>query len=230
MKNIFLVDADDTVFDFHGPAEKAIEFAFNECGIEWKKELYAGIYRTVNNGLWESLERKEISRDELMDRRFPLFLSVLGIVDKDGRKVNERYIEYLSSHPVYFDGAESFLSWLRERGKVYIVTNGTESIQRERFTIAGLWEKTDGVFISQSTGYDKPDYRYTQFVSEHIEDFDKERAVWIGDSLSADIRAANDAGITSIWYNPKEKTLVGDNKPDYTVKSFAEIMQILENL
>ena len=230
MKDIFLIDADDTIFDFHGPAEEAIEYAFSSCGIEWKKDLYADIYRTVNNGLWERLERKEISRDELMDCRFPLFLSVLGIAKVDGREVNKRYVEYLSSHPRYFEGAESFLQTLRGRGRVYIVTNGTEYIQRARFTIARLWEKTDDVFISQTTGYDKPDPRYTQFVCKHIENFDKERAVWIGDSLSADIRAANEAGITSIWYNPKQKTATGEVKPDYSVQNFTEILQILENI
>ena len=63
-----------------------------------------------------------------------------------------------------------------------------------------------------------------------IENFDKERAVWIGDSLSADIRTANEAGITSIWYNPKQKTATGEVKPDYSVQNFTEILQILENI
>ena len=103
MKDIFLVDADDTILNFHGAAEKAIEAAFAQNGVEWKTE-YMQCYREMNAKLWEALERKEITREWLMAQRFPLFLKELGI-GLDGEAFNRVYIEHLSTHPIYFDGA-----------------------------------------------------------------------------------------------------------------------------
>ena len=227
-KDIFLVDADDTVLDFHGSAMQAIQGAFEALNLEWKTE-YDQIYKDFNAKLWEALERKEITRDELMDTRFTRFLAHIQ-VDADGEEFNRRYIEYLSTHPKYFDGAKEFLLSLRSQGRVFIVTNGTEYIQKSRFSIAKLADYCDGIFISQTAGADKPDKRYTDYVIERIVNFDSARAVWIGDSLSADIKAANDAKIESIWYNPHGKPCNGEIKPTYDVRNFAQIIEILQKI
>ena len=228
MKDIFLVDADDTILNFHGAAEKAIEAAFAQNGVEWKTE-YMQCYREMNAKLWEALERKEITREWLMAQRFPLFLKELGI-GLDGEAFNRVYIEHLSTHPIYFDGAQEFLQELGKMGRVFIVTNGTESIQRSRFDISKLWSYAEDVFISETTGFDKPAKGYTDYVAAHIDGFDYGRAVWIGDSLSADIKAANEGNITSIWFNPHEKPVTSIASPDYTAKDFAEILEILRRI
>ncbi len=224
-KDIFLVDADDTLLDFHGASERAMKYAFSAMGIVWE-ETYMQRFRVLNAGLWESLERKELTRDELMANRFPLFMKSLGL-NVDGKRFNEIYLEHLSTHPIYIDGAETFLQKLRGLGRVYIVTNGTEWIQRSRFTIANLWQYAEDTFISQTVGADKPAKAYTDYVISHIPDFALKRAVWIGDSLSADVKAANDAGIESIWFNPKKLPLSNKATPDYTVESFEQIFKIL---
>ena len=225
-KDIFLVDADDTVLDFHKSSDLAMKYAFSALGIAWKDE-YMQSYRVFNAGLWEALERKELTREVLMENRFPWFLKTLGLNEVDGKKFNEAYLEYLSTKPLYIDGAEEFLKTLRTLGRVYIVTNGTEWIQRSRFTVANLWQYADDTFISQVVGADKPAKAYTDFVMAHIPNFDKERAVWIGDSLSADIKSANDAGITGIWFNPKRLPVSNKATPDYTVESFTQIFELL---
>jgi FMN phosphatase YigB (HAD superfamily) len=119
---------------------------------------------------------------------------------------------------------------LRAQGRVYIVTNGTEWIQNSRFTISGLFSMCDQAFISDPIGFDKPAKGYSDYVFSHIENFEKEKAVWIGDSLSADIKAANDACITSIWFNPTQKQ--GNDKaiPDYVANSFSQILSILKKI
>ena len=115
-------------------------------------------------------------------------------------------------------------------GGVFIVTNGTEYIQKSRFSISKLYSYAEDVFISDSIGYDKPAKGYTDYVIEHINGFDREKAVWIGDSLSADIKAANDAGIASIWFDRSEKTLEKEIKPDYIAKNFEEVLEILRKI
>lgn len=226
MKNIFLVDADDTILDFHGASALALKGAFENCGIAWQ-DVYADVFKTLNDGLWESLERKELTRKELIEKRFPLYLQTLGINEVDGAEFNRQYLHFLATKPIFVQGAERFLTELGKLGRVYIVTNGTEYIQKSRFEISGLWNYIENAFISDCIGVDKPAKGYTDYVLSHIPNFQREKAVWIGDSLSADIKAANEAGIESIWFNPKKKPLNGKAKPQHIAVDFDEIIHIL---
>ena len=226
-KDIFLVDADNTLLDFNASSFLAIEEALKSYGVEWKED-YKTIFLRLNDGLWERLERKELSREKLHEIRFPLYLNELGLSGIDGAAFNEKYLKYLAQKPVYIDGAESFLKKLKKHGKIFIVTNGTEWIQKSRFEILGFWELIDGAFISQAVGADKPDPIYTDFVLSHIDGFERTRTVLIGDSLSADIKMANDAKIESIWYNPMKKPFPEKGAiPDWQAENFEEILTIL---
>lgn len=228
MKNIFLVDADDTILDFHGASELALKNAFVQSGVIWKEE-YLSIFRDVNNRLWEALERREITRDALMEQRFVLLMQRLRLPQVDGMAFNKLFLQTLANTPIYMPGAQSFLQTLGTMGRVYIVTNGTAWIQKSRFTISKLYDYAQDVFISDEIGVNKPAKGYTDYVLAHIDHFDKKRSVWIGDSLSADIKAANEADITSIWFNPDGK-VAADIVPDFEARSFDEVLQILQKL
>lgn len=225
------MDADDTLLDFHGASNVALIEAFEKCNLTWR-EHYAVEYKKCNDGLWEALERKELTRQELIEKRFSLYLSLLGIENADaiGTAFNEYYLSALSKSPKYMDGAEAFLQRLKKLGKIYVVTNGTAWIQKSRFERSRLWDYIDDAFISQEVGADKPAKAYTNYVLSHIPNFTKERALMIGDSLSADIKMANDAKITSIWFNPENKPIKPTALPDYTAQNFTEILEIIQSL
>ncbi len=225
MKNIFFVDADDTILDFHGASAKALQFAFEQSGLRWS-EGYLADFRRINGGLWEALERKELTREELMQSRFHIFLDAMGFHDTDGNEFNKCFLGHLSTNPLYLEGAQAFLEKLRALGRVYIVTNGTAWIQKSRFDISNLWSYAEDTFVSDLIGHDKPAKEYTDFVIAHIPDFSKENAVWIGDSLSADIKAAKEAGITSLWFNPHKKQATGI-APDYEAATFDEALALI---
>ena len=229
MKKIFLVDVDDTILDFHGVSALALREAFEENGVQWQEYL-GEEFRAFNSNLWAALERKEISRATLMAERFSRFFAYMHMEQVDGKKVNECFLRYISTYPRFMEGAEDFLLSLRSLGRIYFVTNGTKEIQQSRFDRIGLWKYAENTFISQEVGFDKPAKEYTAYVMSNIEDFRREDAVWIGDSLSADIRAAKEAQITSIWYNPKKKSAGEEVKPDYIASDFSEILTILEKI
>ncbi len=228
MKNIFLVDADDTILDFHGASSVALRAAFEGSKIPWREE-YLAEFRRINGGLWEALERKELTRKELMERRFHVYLAHLGLREYDANAFNRQFLEHLATHPIYIEGAREFLRALREMGRVYIVTNGTAWIQKSRFDIAGLWSFAEETFVSDLIGHDKPAKEYTDYVIAHIPNFERKNAVWIGDSLSADIKAAKEGGISSVWFNPLRKRGTGELVPDFTAESFEEILSWLKN-
>lgn len=225
-KDVFLVDADDTLLDYHGASTIALKNAFAQFGEVWQ-DKFMPLFCEINDGLWSALERKEITRENLIKTRFSLYLKALDI-SLDAEKFNRFYLNYLATHPLYFNGAEKFLKALKRLGRVYIVTNGTEWIQKSRFAISGLNDYADGVFISDVIGHNKPSMEYTRYVMQNIPNFSKARAVWIGDSLSADIAAANAAGICSILFDPTERKTKEGVSPDYYAKSYAEILGLLQ--
>ena len=124
--DIFLVDADNTVLDFHASSRAALKAAVESFGKAWT-EGYAKKFSAFNDSLWEMLERKELTREKLLGERFPLFLKMLGMEDVSGESFNEKYIGYLATHPVYMEGAENFLKALNGAGRVYIVTSYTST-------------------------------------------------------------------------------------------------------
>ena len=224
--DIFLVDVDDTILDFHTSAINAIRAAFADFSVEWE-DRFESEFTTFNNSLWAQLERKEITREYLHETRFPRYLALLGFDQIDGNVFNKKFLDHLSTHPIYFEGAREFLVKLAQAGRVYFVTNGTLWIQKSRFDVAGLWKYAKDTFVSEVAGADKPAKQYTDYVLERIPDFNSARAIWIGDSLTADIRAANNAGIDSIWYNPNYKPGRADIKPTYAAGSYVKILEIL---
>lgn len=80
----FLVDADDTLLDFHASSRAALEAAFHSFQKEWKEE-YAEEFFSFNDTLWEKLERKQITRERLLKERFPAYLERLGVDDVPAR-------------------------------------------------------------------------------------------------------------------------------------------------
>ena len=227
MKDIFFVDVDDTILDFHASSDSALRYAFEKNQIAYNDHL-ASLYKIFNDSLWLGLEQKKITREQILSFRFTYFFESLDMKEVDGDAVNRDYLEYLSTHPIYFEGAEEFLKKLGKMGRIYFVTNGTEKIQKSRFEIANLYPYALNTFISQVAGFDKPSKGYVDYVLSNVEDYDKERAVWIGDSLSADVASAKVAGMTSIWFNPRKKQLKGEIIPDFQAENYEEILKILQ--
>ena len=52
----------------------------------------------------------------------------------------------------------------------------------------------------------------------------------VGDSLTSDIRGGRNAGIRTCWFNPKDKPVRPDIRPDYTVRALEELPPLLETL
>ena len=86
----------------------------------------------------------------------------------------------------------------------------------------------DGLFISGELGFEKPDVRYFERVRDTIEDFCPEHTILIGDSLTSDIKGANNFGLDSCWYNPKGKEPSDVATPTYIARDFDAVYSVIE--
>lgn len=224
-KFIFL-DLDDTILDFTAAEEVALPKGFSDVGIEPTPELISR-YREINISEWERFERGEISRDTVLTERYDILFQEFDI-DLPGYIAEDAYRKHLGIGHYFIPGAVALLEYLKQKGyRLFIASNGVAATQNSRLDSAGICPYFEQIFISETTGYHKPEKEYFDYCFRHIPDFNPAQALLIGDSITSDIRGGKIAGIDTCWYNPHGKTAPSDCRPDYIISSLKELEQIL---
>lgn len=54
----------------------------------------------------------------------------------------------------------------------------------------------------------------------------REKASFVGDSIISDICGAQKAGLTTIWYNKRQRTRMRGLRPDFEIRDMAEVLEI----
>ena len=97
------------------------------------------------------------------------------------------------------------------------------SAQRGRFDRSPLKELIPWLFISEEVGYQKPQRQFFDAVLSAMSLPPSARIVVVGDSLTADILGAVNAGLDSIWYNPGRPDIV----PTFEARSFDQVLHLI---
>lgn len=223
-----LFDLDDTLFDFHKAEKIALTKTLVHFGIDPTEETLA-LYSTINAAHWKRLELGEISREEVKVGRYRELFKTIG-VECDPVKATAYYESMLAIGHYFMPGAPELLEELYGKYRLYIVSNGTAKVQEGRIGSSGIAKYMDGIFISQVLGANKPDKQFFDICFAEIPDFSLSETVIIGDSLSSDIKGGTNAGITTVWFNPKGIENDNDIKPDYTIKELSEVPGLLSQI
>ena len=89
IKVVFL-DIDNTLLDFDMAIRTGIEDGFKKFNLGAFSEEMFTTFERINSGLWERLQRKEITFQQIKDTRFNLVFKELG-VDFDGIKFETNF-------------------------------------------------------------------------------------------------------------------------------------------
>ena len=225
MKDIFLLDIDETLFDFPREEREALWRTLKKRDIEPTGEMLAR-YHAINESYWKKLERGEITRARLVVERFEVFLREYGRADSP-EEFSREYFSELASGGCFYPGAEAFVKALKGRGRIFLVTNGATFTQTHRIAASGLGTYADGVFISETIGINKPSEAYAAFVEAHIEGYERSRAVWVGDSLTSDAPCAASRGIDFILYRPSG---VPEGYKGLCAQSYDEVLALIDRM
>lgn len=223
--DILLFDADQTLLDFRRSEKEAVIDCFNGFSIPTTDDNIK-LYSSINDFYWKMLERGEIEKSKLLVERWRTFGKKCGL-DFDAEKMSSLYLENLSHKSYVINGATEICERLSEFCRLYIITNGNKKVQNGRFAKLKLSEYFKDRFISEDIGYEKPNIRFFKEVEKRIENFDRERSLVIGDSLTSDIMGGINAGIDTCWYNPDGRKCPDNIKINYTVQSLSEIEEIV---
>lgn len=228
MYNILFIDLDDTILDFKKAENVALRKTLEEFGLAPTEEVCAR-YSVINQLHWEMLERKEITREQVLLGRFKMLFDEYGIPG-DSSLVARRYTENLGVGHYFLPGAEEAVKALCKKYRLFITSNGTTHVQKSRLASADIEKYFEDIFISQQIGVNKPDKVFFDGCFAKIRDFDSQKAMIVGDSLTSDILGGKNAGIATCWVNPKGKKARADICPDYEIKSLGELEALLEGL
>lgn len=225
-----LFDIDDTLLDFGMAENAALEKLFSTMeGIELTDTVKQD-YKEFNQSLWKMMEQGKLSRERLLSTRFTEFFKHEFGMSVDNDKMSKKYLLYLAQGHQEISGARDLLEELHKQSfELFIVTNGIESVQTKRLADSHFDTYFTNVFISEQTGYQKPKKEFFNYVFNNISDFENDKSLIIGDSLTSDIAGGINAGIDTMWFNPRYKKNLTKYMPNYTVHSLSEIKRQLNN-
>lgn len=220
-----LFDADGTLLDFPLAERTSLCEALAAQGIQANEEIIAA-YSAINDAIWKQIEVGTFDRANLNAVRFSRLAERFGFVC-DVERLGREYFAAMARQGQLIDGALDLCLALKARYGLFIITNGTASVQHGRLDGTPLLACMDGLFISQEIGAEKPSPAFFDAVAAAIPGFEREGALVIGDSLSSDIAGGIAAGIDTCWYNPSGKTAPENRTPTYTISSYDELRAML---
>ena len=228
MIEFLFLDLDDTILDFHKAEWIALGKTFRHFGLE-PTEIVMTRYSQINREHWEKLERKELTREQVLVGRFETLFREFGL-EVDPVLCARTYENNLSIGHYFIPGAPEAVEALSKRYKLYLASNGTARVQAGRLASANISHFFQEIFISQEIGANKPDLAYFERCFARIPGFDKSRAMIVGDSLTSDILGGMQAGIRTCWVNPEGKPGKAGITPDYEIKALSQLEALLDTI
>ncbi len=226
IKFVFL-DLDDTILDFHRSEAVALRKTLQALNVDPTDEVIAR-YSEINRAHWKALERRELTREQVLIGRFRQLFEELGMNVSPG-VAQALYEKNLSESHFFVDGAPRLLMTLSTKYPLYIASNGTTIVQKSRIASAGIARYFKGIFLSQELGADKPQIEFFERATGQIEGYDPASSIILGDSLTSDIQGGINAGMHTCWFNPHGRARDGID-PEFEIADLAEFDTVLQKM
>ncbi len=220
-----LFDIDDTLIDFKGTEYAALKQALEINGLILTEESFE-VYKLINHELWQNYEKGAYKKSEILSLRFDLFF-VQTRQFGDAAQVSHDFLVAMGDHVKVYDETIPLLSKLKDNYRLAIVTNGAKLAQDLKIAKSGLGTYFEAIFISDVTGYQKPDKRFFEVVDQSMGGLDKKKTLIVGDSLTSDMKGGNNFGIDTCWFNPSGLANDQNVSLTYEIKSLNSLLDIL---
>lgn len=221
-----LFDLDGTLLDHDTAEVAAITGWIRDAGFPrdvggvateqfWRQTSEAA-FQEYFSGRTTFLEQRRIRLRRFLPR---MGVDVTGMSDPelDGQfhEYSRRYHESLRPFPDVVD----CLTRLASTHRVAVLTNGDQAKQDDKMERAGLAALVEATIASSTLGVAKPEPAAFRAALDRLGTPSAE-AVYVGDRLDVDARAATAAGLTGIWLNrSRDVTDPGDIRTITTLAS-----------
>lgn len=223
-------DLDRTLWDLDKNVLETLTELFdqhklNEKGIE-SVDVFWNSYNVHNTALWASWEKGLIQREKIRTERFVSILNDFNINDHPlALKLAMDFLELSPVKTNLMPGAIDLLTHSMDKGhQLAIITNGFNDVQHIKIKCSGLDKYFKHIVTSETAGIQKPNpeiFHYALGLTKG----ELRNSLMIGDSLTADIQGAMNAGMDHVYFNPHKEQ--HDYNLQYEVASLDELLQII---
>lgn len=227
LKAIFF-DADDTLLDFDEHEKQALIYLCDRIGVSYKDE-YQGIFGPLDLHLWANASYNGIPVPvaDIATYRFQILFELIGVEYDDYAAANALFMEGLKKQTALTKNAEKITEYLHNKGLLLcVVTNGLIELQKPRVLNGKVGKFISYVIVSEEVKAHKPSPLIFRALLDRLS-LTSNDVVMIGDSLAKDIQGAQNAGIKTIWYNPKRAENETNIIPDFEVNDLLQIASII---
>jgi len=228
-KHIFF-DLDHTLWDFERNSRECLVEIFNEfrldnLGIE-TAETFTGTFLTINYQLWNLLDTRVITHEELRRRRFGEALAQLGATVSEDRslEMNEFFLQALPSKQHLIPGGKEILDYLSPNYALHIISNGFHEVQLRKMKSSGIHDYFREIVTNEVANARKPEKAIFDFAL-NAAGAATDNSIMIGDNIEADVNGALNAGLACVYFNPDSNPSPYESHLE--VKSLDELREIL---
>lgn len=224
--DIILWDLDDTLLDFKYSEKHALLHTSKQFQIVLD-EFMLKRYSDINEQYWKKLEKGEITKECLLWKRFSTFFEEFHISGIDVKEFALKYREGLGTYVKCNQDALFVLDTLKGKARQFIVTNGVYDLQLKKIKMTGIYDYMEDIFISEKLGAEKPQSAFFEGCFQKLGEFDKNKIVVIGDSLTSDILGGVNAKLHTCWFNKEQKANNTEVIPDYEIRNLSEVLNLV---
>lgn len=219
------LDLDNTILDFDKASWFAFYDAFDKYMIEMDREKYKR-YKAINHEMWVALEKGQIAAEDLVIKRWEIFIEELGL-KADPVVINNSYFDHLGYNPIYVEGAKELIPDLASLYNLCLITNGLARVQIPRLKLTGLEKYFKHIVISEEIGVAKPAAAFFDHVQGLTGHPFKDNVLVVGDTLTSDIRGGINYGLDTCWYDHRGEGNATEYKPTYSIASLSALRTLL---
>jgi putative hydrolase of the HAD superfamily len=220
-------DLDHTLWDFEKNSNETLQELhqkhLDEAIIPLNKFLE--VFHRINAHLWHLHDTLQITAKELRESRFQLIFAEFDFHHSQlAQLFAEAYLAQTPQKPHLLPKAKETIAYLHAKYPLHIITNGFPEIQRIKMQSGGILHFFQEIVTSQEAGCKKPDTGIFKYLIEKL-GASPQNCIMIGDNPFTDIAGAREAGIDTIFYNPKQQPIT--TNANYEIKCLGELINIL---
>ena len=198
-----LFDLDRTLWDFERNATETFREIYTKYRLHFlfdSFDSFLHIYKTINDELWQLYRESKVTKEVLRYKRFSDTLKAVGYEDGElAKKIGDDYVYNSPQQKILFPHSHEILSYLQNKYKLYIITNGFKEVQKIKMINTGLEPFFLDVFISEEIGFQKPSPEIFDYVLKKIKATPSE-CLMVGDDPEVDIAGAAQANIDQVLF------------------------------
>ncbi|WP_196605204.1 HAD family hydrolase [Pectinatus haikarae] len=226
-----IFDMDDTLYNLMQPFRQAHEDLYYDKNIDCNKLFM--LSRIYSDQILEAEKKGLIPHEDCFYLRIKKTYHDVGIqISRKAAECFETKYRYYQSHISIPEHIVKILNFCRTKHIfIALLSNGMRKSQYLKINALHLeqWFSPDRIFISEDTGYLKPDAKIFKFVERKL-GISAAETWYIGDTYETDIQGANGAGWKTIWFNHRKRTCPVPSLADREVHNGSMLLSAIKNL